>query len=122
MDEKQYTQLAVKAEQVDARSRSNAHRIEELENDRKEVKEMQITLVKLADGVENMGVQIMDVREDMQDIKKGQLELSDKVTALENRPAQESKRRLDYLWEQLLLLFFSGIAGFLLANIIPGIF
>ena len=32
----------------------------------KETKEMQITLVKLANGVENMGNQLMDVKEDIQ--------------------------------------------------------
>ena len=88
----------------------------------KETKEMQITLVKLANGVENMGNQLMDVKEDIQDVKKGQHELSNKVTTLENKPAQETKKRWDSISDKLLWLFIAGIAGFLLAQIFPAIF
>ena len=68
MDEK-YTDLAVHLQEVDSRSKSNEHRIDELEVEMKETKEMQITLVKLANGVENMGNQLIDVNEDIQDVK-----------------------------------------------------
>ena len=119
MDEKQYADLAVHIQEVDSRSKSNEHRINDLEIDMKETKEMQI---KLANGVENMGNQLMDVKEDIQDVKKGQSELSDKVTTLENRPALETKKRWDSISEKLLWLFIAGVAGFLLAQVLPGIF
>ena len=122
MDEKQYADLAVHIQEVDSRSKSNEHRINDLEIDMKETKEMQITLVKLANGVENMGNQLMDVKEDIQDVKKGQSELSDKVTTLENKPAQETKRRWDSISMELLKIFIIGLAGFLLAQALPGIF
>ena len=121
MDEK-YTNLAIHVQEIDSRSKSNEHRIEDLEHDMKETKSMQITLVKLANGVENMGNQLMDVKEDIQDVKKGQSELSDKVTTLENKPAQETKRRWDSISEKLLWLFIAGVAGFLLAQVLPGVF
>ena len=121
MDEK-YTDLAVHIQEVDSRSKSNEHRIDDLEVEMKETKEMQITLVKLANGVENMGNQLMDVKEDIQDVKKGQTELSEKVTTLENKPAQETKKKLDSISEKLLWLFVSGVAGFLLAQLLPQIF
>lgn len=121
MDEK-YTDLAVHLQEVDSRSKSNEHRIEDLETDMKETKDMQITLVKLANGVENMGTQLMDVKQDIQDVKKGQVELSDKVTTLENKPAQETKKKWDSISMELLKLFIVGIAGFLLAQVFPSIF
>ena len=43
MDEKQYTELAVHLQEVDSRSKSNEHRINDLEVGMKETKEMQIT-------------------------------------------------------------------------------
>ena len=122
MDEKQYTDLAVHVQEIDSRCKSNEHRIDDLENDMKETKDMQITLVKLANGVENMGNQLMDVKEDIQDVKKGQNELSEKVTTLENRPAQETKKKWDSISEKLLWLFIAGIVGFLLAQALPGVF
>ena len=121
MDEK-YTDLAVKVQEIDSRSRSNEHRIDDLECEMKETKAMQITLVKLANGVENMGNQLMDVKEDIQDVKRGQNELSDKVTTLENKPAQETKKRLDSVSEKIIWLVVSGVVGFLLAQILPNIF
>lgn len=122
MDEKQYTELAVHMQEVDSRCRSNEHRIDSLEEDMKETKDMQITLVKLANGVENMGNQLMDVKEDIQDVKKGQNELSEKVTTLENKPAQETKKRWDSISMELLKLFVVGVVSFLLAQVLPPIF
>ena len=122
MDEKQYTDLAVHVQEIDSRCKSNEHRIDDLEEDMKETKDMQITLVKLANGVENMGNQLMDVKEDIQDVKKGQNELSEKVTTLENKPAQETKKRWDSISMELLKLFVVGVVGFLLAQALPAIF
>ena len=122
MDEKQYTDLAVHVQEIDSRCKSNEHRIDGLENDMRETKDMQITLVKLANGVENMGNQLMDVKEDIQDVKKGQNELSDKVTTLENRPALETKKRWDSISMELLKLFVVGVVSFLLAQVLPPIF
>ena len=122
MDEKQYTDLAVHVQEIDSRCKSNEHRIDDLENDMKETKDMQITLVKLANGVENMGNQLMDVKEDIQDVKKGQNELSEKVTTLENKPAQETKKRWDSISMELLKLFVVGVVSFLLAQVLPPIF
>ena len=122
MDEKQYTELAVHVQEVDSRCRSNEHRIDSLEEDMKETKDMQITLVTLANGVENMGNQLMDVKEDIQDVKKGQNELSEKVTTLENKPAQETKKRWDSISMELLKLFVVGVVSFLLAQVLPPIF
>ena len=121
MDEK-YTDLAVHVQEIDSRSKSNEHRINDLEMDMKETKSMQITLVKLANGVENMGNQLMDVKEDIQDVKRGQNELSDKVTTLENKPAQETKKRWDSIYDKIIWLIVAGVAGFLLAQLFPGIF
>ena len=118
MDEK-YTDLAVHLQAVDSRSKSNEHRIEDLEEDMKETKNMQITLVKLANGVENMGNQLMDVKQDIQDVKKGQDELSDKVTTLENRPAIETKRRFDKIVDKLIWLVIGGLVAGVLYAVLP---
>ena len=119
MDERQYTDLAVHLQEVDSRSKSNEHRIDELESDMKETKNMQITLVKLANGVENMGNQLMDVKQDIQEVKKGQDELSDKVTTLENKPATETKRRFDRIVDKLIWLVIGGLVAGVLYSVLP---
>lgn len=119
MDERQYTDLAVHLQEVDSRSKSNEHRIDDLESDMKETKNMQITLVKLANGVENMGNQLMDVKQDIQDVKKGQDELSDKVTTLENKPATETKRRFDKIIDKIIWLVIGGLVAGVLYAVLP---
>ena len=118
MDEN-YTNLAVHLQEVDSRSKSNEHRIDDLESDMKETKNMQITLVKLANGVENMGNQLMDVKQDIQEVKKGQDELSDKVTTLENKPATETKRRFDKIVDKLIWLVIGGLVAGVLYAVLP---
>ncbi len=122
MDEKQYTELAVKVQEVDSRSRSNEHRIDELDTQMDKMQETQITLVKLANGVDKMADQLVDMKEDIKDVKVSQKDLSEKVTTLENRPAQQSKKRLDNIAEKITWLVVAGIAGYILATLLPNIF
>lgn len=67
-------------------------------------------------------LRIEDLKTDIHDIRDSQRELADKVTTLENRPAIETKARWDSLSDKLIWLFAAGIAGFLLANVLPGVF
>ena len=122
MDEKQYTELAVKVQEIDSRSRSNEHRIDELDTQMDKMQETQITLVKLANGVDKMADQLVDMKEDIKDVKVSQKDLSEKVTTLENRPAQQSKKRLDNIAEKITWLGIAGIAGYILATLLPNIF
>lgn len=122
MDEKQYTELAVKVQEVDSRSKSNEHRIDELDTQVNKMQETQITLIKLANGVDKMADQLVDMKEDIKDVKISQKDLSEKVTTLENRPAQQSKKRLDNIAEQITWLVVAGIAGYILATLLPNIF
>ena len=122
MDEKQYTELAVKVQEIDSRSRSNEHRIDELDTQMDKMQETQITLVKLANGVDKMADQLVHMKEDIKDVKASQKDLSEKVTTLENRPAQQSKKRLDNIAEKITWLVIAGIAGYILATLLPNIF
>ena len=122
MDEKQYTELAVKVQEVDSRSKSNEHRIDELDTQVNKMQETQITLIKLANGVDKMADQLVDMKEDIKDVKISQKDLSEKVTTLENRPAQQSKKRLDNIAEKITWLVVAGIAGYILATLLPNIF
>ena len=48
-------------------------------------------------------------------------DLNEKVTILENKPANESKKRIDEIKDKLLWLFIGGIAVGLLSTILPNI-
>ena len=121
MDEK-YTDLAVHLESVDARCKSNEHRIDDHDNEIKELREKQDAIYDLTSSVKSIATDMTYIKEDVKEVKSGQAQLNDKVTILENRPAQETKKRVDSIYVELLKWFAIGIAGFLLAQALPNIF
>ena len=122
MNEKDYTDLAVHLQEVDSRCKSNEHRLDDHDEAIKEMRDDQKTLIRLTNSVENIANSMLDVNKKVDVISEKQDELNNKVTVLENRPAQETKKRWDSISEKLLWLFVSGVAGFILAQALPGIF
>lgn len=122
MEEKYYTDLAVKLESVNARSKSNELRIDDCEAELKDIKTEQKAIYKIANSVENLAASMSGLQNDVGEIKTGQRELNEKVNTLENQPAQATKKRLDTLYDKLVWLFVSALAGFLLARLVPFLF
>lgn len=122
MNEKDYTDLAVHLQEVDSRCKSNEHRLDDHDEAIKEMRDDQKTLIKLTNSVENIANSMLDVNKKVDVISEKQDELNNKVTVLENRPAQETKKRWDSISDKLLWLFIAGVAGYLLAQALPGIF
>ena len=122
MNEKDYTDLAVHLQVIDSRCKSNEHRLDDYDEAIKEMRDDQKTLIKLTNSVENIANSMLDVNKKVDVISEKQDKLNDKVTVLENRPAQETKKRWDSISDKLLWLFIAGVAGYLLAQALPGIF
>lgn len=97
MNEKQCMDMAVKIQEVDSRSKSNEHRIDDCENEIKEIKTEQKAIYKIASSVEALAASMLDLQADVKEIRNGQKELNDKVTTLENQPA---KRTYD-TWQKI---------------------
>lgn len=121
MDEK-YTDLAVRIQDVDSRCRSNEHRIDGHDKDIEELRNRQEAIYDLTSSVKSIAQDMSYIKEDVGEVKAKQTELNDKVTVLENRPANETKKRWDSISMELLKLFIVGVAGFLLAQAFPAIF
>ena len=122
MNEKDFTDLAVHLQEIDSRCKSNEHRLDDYDEAIKEMRDDQKTLIKLTNSVENIANSMLDVNKKVDVISEKQDKLNDKVTVLENRPAQETKKRWDSISDKLLWLFIAGVAGYLLAQALPGIF
>ena len=122
MDDKDYTDLAVRLQEVDSRCKSNEHRLDDHDEAIKEMRDDQKALIKLTNSVENMANSMLDVNKKVDVISDKQDKLNEKVTVLENRPAPETKKTWDSIAEKLIWLFVAGIAGFILAQALPGIF
>lgn len=114
MDEK-YTDLAVRLQAVDSRTRSNEHRIDDHDAEIKNLREEQKALLTIANSVDKIAASMLDIKEDIKHIKSDQSQLTEKVTILENRPAAESKRRWDGIADRLLWLVIGGAAAYILS-------
>ena len=120
MDEK-YTDLAVHLESVDERCKSNEHRLNDHDAELKEIREKQDAIYDLTSSVKSIATDMTYIKEDVKEVKSGQAQLNEKVTILENKPANESKKRIDEIKDKLLWLFIGGIAVGLLSTILPNI-
>ena len=121
MDEK-YTDLAVHVQEIDSRFKSNEHRITDNEKAINYLRNRQEAIYDLTSSVKSIAQDMSYIKEDVGEVKAKQTELNDKVTVLENRPANETKKRWDSIYDKLLWLFIAGVAGFLLAQMLPGVF
>lgn len=120
MDEN-YTNLAVHIQEVDSRSRSNEHRLDDHDAELRELREKQDAIYDLTSSVKSIATDMTYIKEDVKEVKSGQDKLNEKVTILENRPANETKKRIDGITEKLLWLIVGGVAVGLLATILPNI-
>ena len=124
MDER-YTDLAVHIESVDSRCRSNEHRISEHDSQIKELHAKQDAIYELTSSVKSIATDMTYIKEDVKEVKSGQEKLNEKVTILENKPATETKKRVDGIvgsvLEKLIWIVVGGIAVYGLSMIVPNI-
>lgn len=116
-----YTDLAVHIQEVDSRSKSNEYRITSHDEEIKELREKQDAIYDLTSSVKSIATDMTYIKEDVNEVKTGQDKLNAKVTVLENRPANETKKKIDEIIEKLLWLFIGGIAVSLLSTVLPNI-
>lgn len=119
--EEKYTELAVRLQEVDSRSRSNEHRLNDHEKEIKELRDKQDAIYELTSSVKSIATDMNYIKEDVKEVKTGQDKLNEKVTILENRPANETKKRFDDIKDKLIWLLIGGFAVGLLSALLPNI-
>lgn len=119
--EEKYTELAVHLQEVDSRSRSNEHRLDDHEKEIKELRNKQDAIYELTSSVKSIATDMNYIKEDVKEVKTGQNELNKKVNELENKPATETKKRIDDIKDKLIWLLIGGVATGLLLSVLPNI-
>lgn len=102
MDEN-YTNLAVHIQEVDSRSKSNEHRLDDHDQELRELREKQDAIYDLTSSVKSIATDMTYIKEDVKEVKSGQDKLNEKVTILENRPANETKKKIDGITEKIIM-------------------
>lgn len=121
MNENGYTDLAVEVARIDSRSKSNEKRLTRHDEEIKEIKDKQEAIYELTSSVKSIAIDMSYIKKDISDVKKNQNDLHNKVVTLENKPARETKKRVDSLAENLLWLVLGGVATAILSSIMQNI-
>ena len=119
--EEKYTELAVRLQEVYSRSKSNEHRLDDHEKEIKELRDKQDAIYELTSSVKSIATDMNYIKEDVKEVKTGQDKLNEKVTILENKPANETKKRFDDIKDKLIWLLIGGFAVGLLSALLPNI-
>lgn len=106
MEHMEHEEIAVKLAEVDARSKSNTHRLDELDG-------KMDTLQRLTTAVEVMASEQKHQSETMEEIKTDVTALGQKVDVIEKKPG----KRWDGLVEKALWAVCAAVIAFLLAKI-----
>lgn len=99
-------EMAVKLAEVDARSKSNTHRLDDMD-------EKVDTLRRLTAAVEVMAAEQKHQRETMQEIKADVTALGQKVDAIEKKPGKR--------WDGMVDKFLYGLVGAFAAALFAGV-
>lgn len=120
MDEN-YTQLAIRVQEIVDRGKTNEHRIDEHDKEIKELRDKQDAIYDLTSSVKSIATDMTYIKEDVKEVKSGQDKLNEKVTVLENKPANETKKKVDGITDKLLWLVVGGTSVGILSMILPNI-
>lgn len=109
----------VKLGEIDARCKSNTHQIEEIKNDISDIRSEQKAIYDINTNIQlmtqTMGIMKGDITEVKQDIGG----VKEKVNILENKPTNETYKKVDGIKDKALWIFIGGIVTYLLSQILP---
>lgn len=96
MDDK-ISDLAVKIESVDQRTKSNTHAIADVKTEIKDLREKQESIYELTNSVSLIAQSMTNIEEKVDDVKTGQKELESKFDNLNEKvEAVDAKTKIDF--------------------------
>ena len=108
--------------QVDERSKSNSHRLDETEADIRDLKEKNTALIEMSASIKNLSEGIVDIKADVKDIKVEQGALKNEVSDLKNAPDKVQATWFKDIGKLIVTAIVTGVVAFVLGNCFPIIF
>lgn len=108
--------------QIDERSKSNSHRLDEAEADIRDLKEKNTTLIEMSASIKNLSEGIVDIKTDVKDIKMEQGALKDEVSDLKNAPDKARATWFKDISKLVITAIVTGVVAFVLGSCFPMIF
>ena len=104
------------------RSKSNSHRLDEMEGDIKSLKEENKTLYEMSASIKSMTDGIVSIKDDVKEIKSEQGEMKNEIQDLKNSPTKTKAQWVDNIGKLVITSIVTGIVAFLLGTLSPSIF
>lgn len=104
------------------RSKSNSHRLDEVEDDIKSLKEENRTLYEMSASIKTLTDGVVSIKEDVKEIKSEQGEMKSEISDLKNAPIQSKASAFDSAWKFIVTAVATGLISFILGNCFPQIF
>lgn len=108
--------------QVDERSKSNSHRLDEAEADIRDLKEKNTALIEMSASIKNLSEGIVDIKADVKDIKVEQGALKNEVSDLKNAPYKVQATWFKDIGKLIVTAIVTGVVAFVLGSCFPIIF
>ena len=108
--------------EISERSKSNSHRLDEVEDDIKDLKEKNATLYEMSASIKNLSEGIIDIKTNVKEIKTEQGEMKNEIQDLKNSPAKSKAQWVDNIGRLVITSIVTGIVAFLLGTLSPSIF
>ena len=104
------------------RSKSNSHRLDEMEGDIKSLKEENKTLYEMSASIKSMTDGIVSIKDDVKEIKSEQGEMKNEIQDLKNSPTKTKAQWVDNIGKLVITAIVTGLISFVLGNCFPQIF
>ena len=108
--------------EISERSKSNSHRLDEVEDDIKDLKEKNATLYEMSASIKNLSEGIIDIKTNVKEIKTEQGEMKTEIQDLKNSPTKTKAQWVDNIGRLVITSIVTGIVAFLLGTLSPSIF
>lgn len=105
--------------QVDERSKSNSHRLDEAEADIRDLKEKNTALYEINSNIRTLSEGILTVKNDIQEVRTEQGEMKSDIAELKNVPTQSKAKAFDTAWKFIVTAIATGLVSFILGQLVP---
>ena len=108
--------------QIDERSKSNSHRLDEAETDIRDLKEKNNALYEINSNIRTLSEGILTVKNDIQEVRTEQGEMKSDIAELKNVPTQSKAKAFDTAWKFIVTAVATGLVSFILGQLVPSVF
>lgn len=108
--------------QIDERSKSNSHRLDEAEADIRDLKEKNNALYEINSNIRTLSEGILTVKNDIQEVRTEQGEMKSDIAELKNVPTQSKAKAFDTVWKFIVTAVATGLVSFILGQLVPSVF